>query len=492
MKRLMILLLCLLLVLSSCTRQSTLTPANTLPPPSTPYDAPNDTQGMQTAYTFALYLPSENGQTLLCQYETAEISRMVHPAETAVTLLLDVAPQDGMKALSDDGVVALATGDSVQVSGDVCTVNLASGALQMSIQDLYTVCLSISTTLCALPDVSYVNILVAGHPLAMDVRNFLPLGVLTSAAGADLTLYWEQLVAQRTSVGGVAAQTPLSSAAVLYFPLTDGSGLTNEVRQLSFDGQDPQQLVYGLLDALSAGALQADNVPEMPDLRSLLLLAPEVTKLSTGRQSLSLHFVPDVLQQIAAMGLDSVTFFGAITLTMTAFVPNVEQVVIWAGDAAMGSLYSTQHGTRITPGGVMTRDMFNYLLTDPVTSWVCQEDALVRVTLNLPSDTAWRLDVLLSPVFQRLGVTGGIEEADIEGAEIQGDTILVNFASDVAQRIQTSGTNQRLLAYSLTGTLCQRYQVRRVRFFFGGESVDTLDGNVMWSGEFLPDPIVLP
>lgn len=492
MKRLLILLLCLLLVLSSCTTQSSLTPAHTLPPPARPYDAPTDMQGMQTEATFALYLPAENGQTLLCQYETATISRMVHPAETALTLLLNAAAQDGAKPLSDYGTVALAASDTVQVSGEVCTVNLASGALQMSIQNLYTVCLSISTTLCALPDVSFVNILVAGHPVAMDVRNLLPLGALSSAAGADLTQRWNQLVAQRTSVGGVAAQTPLSSAAVLYFPLMDGSGLTSEVRQLSFDGQDPQQLVYGLLDALSAGALQADNVPAMPDLRTLLLLAPEVMKLSSGRQSLSLHFVPDVLQQTAAMGLDPVALMGAITLTMTAFVPNVEQVVIWAGDAALSSLYSPRHGTRITPGGVMTRDMFTALLTDPVTSWDRREDALVRVTLNLPADSAWRMDVLLSTIFQRMGVSSRMEAVEFAGIAMQDDTMLVNFTTDVAQRIQASGVNQRLLAYSLTGSICQRYHVRRVRFFFGGESVDSLDGNVMWSGEFLPDPIILP
>jgi len=33
--------------------------------------------------------------------------------------------------------------------------------------------------------------------------------------------------------------------------------------------------------------------------------------------------------------------------------------------------------------------------------------------------------------------------------------------------------------------------VRRVRFFFDGEAKDTLNGDVMWSGEFLMDYVLM-
>lgn len=122
----------------------------------------------------------------------------------------------------------------------------------------------------------------------------------SSAEGENLVTRWEQLVAQRTGAGGHCGADPLSSAAVLYFPLKSGSGITCEVRQLSFDGQNAQQLVYGLLDALSAGANDAANVPDMPDLRTMLLMAPEVTTLSSGRQSAAINLVPDALQRISS------------------------------------------------------------------------------------------------------------------------------------------------------------------------------------------------
>ena len=262
--RLMALMMALLLTLTSCSRESSLAPAETLPPPSAPYAAPIDDSGLDYERDVALYLPAKNGQTMLCFWRTAALRYDQMPAEAVLQLLLQEEGDGSAVPLKDYGSVSLAQGSAVTTAGHVCTVDLSSAALQMGIHELYTVCLSIATTLCALPDVRFVNILVAGNPVAMDVQNLLPLGALSSAEGENLVTRWEQLVAQRTGAGGIAAQTPLSSAAVLYFPLKSGSGIACEVRQLSFDGQNAQQLVYGLLDALSAGANDAANIPDMP------------------------------------------------------------------------------------------------------------------------------------------------------------------------------------------------------------------------------------
>lgn len=492
MKRVLCMLLCVLLLCSACAPQEIETAFTPLPSPDAPYDAPTDMTNLTREKTVALYRPSRNGQTLQCTYQAVTADETAHLAETVIQALLEAPETADIVSLAEYGKVALVGTQPVTVSGNVCTVNLASSALQMTIRDLYTVCLSISTTLCALPEISFVNILVAGQPVAMDVQNLLPLGALSSVVGEDLSLLWEQLVAKRTSVGGVAAQTPLSSAAVLYFPLEDAQGVTCEVRQLSFSGQDPQQLVYGLLDALSGGALEAANVPEMPDLRSLLLLAPEISTLSSGRRSLTLHFVPDVLQRIAAQGIDPVCFFGALTLTLTSFVPSLEQVVMWVGDATLNSLYSTEYGTWVTSGGVMTRSDFAALETDPVVAWVAEEGRLRRMTLNLPSTVSREPSELLSALLATATFPEGLSGEELLGMALAEDTLLVNLSKQAAEKISQSTLDQRLMAYALTGTLCRRYQVRRVRFFFGGEAVDFLSGKVLWSGVFLPDPLMLP
>ena len=278
---------------------------------------------------------------------------------------------------------------------------------------------------------------------------------------------------------------------MLYFPLKSGSGISCEVRQLSFDGQNAQQLVYGLLDALSAGATDAANVPDMPDLRTMLLMAPEVTTLSSGRQSAAINLVPDALQKIASAGIDPVCFFAALTTTLTSYIPSLEQVVYRVGDSALTSLYSTSHGTIVLPGGIMTRANFAGLLTDEAVCYLPNGTKLRQGMLNLPAADACSPRTLLGAVMATEGFPAGLTEADLLGTAISGDTMLVDFSARMADAIADSGLNQRMMAYQLTGALTQRYPVRRVWFFFDGEAKDALDGDVMWSGEFLMDYVLM-
>lgn len=277
---------------------------------------------------------------------------------------------------------------------------------------------------------------------------------------------------------------------MLYFPLKSGSGITCEVRQLSFDGQNAQQLVYGLLDALSAGANDAANIPDMPDLRTMLLMAPEVTTLSSGRQSAAINLVPDALQRISSAGIDPVCFFAALTMTLTSYIPSLEQVVYRVGDSALTSLYSTIHGTIVLPGGMMTRANFGGLLTDEAVCYLSNGEKLRQERLNLPASEACSPRALLTAVLATEGFPEGLTEDDVLGVAIVDDTVLVNFSAHMADAIRASRLNQRMMAYQLTGALVQRYPVRRVRFFFDGEAKNALDGDVMWAGEFLMDYVL--
>ena len=48
--------------------------------------------------------------------------------------------------------------------------------------------------------------------------------------------------------------------------------------------------------------------------------------------------------------------------------------------------------------------------------------------------------------------------------------------------------DQRLQAYSAVNTLCEQLNIRRVRFYFGGNAVDSLGSDLVWRGEFLYNP----
>ncbi len=489
-------LLCLLLcsfLLTGCTASPVEHASPHLPAAAPGPEAPIGDAGLQRDVIVPLHLPSTDGQTLLTFYETLSLPRDRHPAEGVLQALLAHEGNTRVRSLGGHVALSLSGANPVEISGSVCTVNLSASALQLSAQDLYTAALGITATLCELEDIQYVNLLIAGTPVGMDVGGNLPLGSLNAPASQELPVLWEQFSARRTPVGELPAHTPLTAAATLYFPLADGSGVVAEPRRLSFPGQHPQQQVVTLLTALSSGADLLEGTSDLPDLNALLLFTPEVTELDSGGRRATLHFTADVTARLTAAGCDPSASFAAITTTLTTFVPSLQQVCILVGDGALTSLYSEPLGSMLFPGGLMTRISFSHTLMGQATVYVPGEHGLTPRLLGLPyrsvSNPRTLLLAMASPAVGAL--PEGLTDADILGLAVQDGTLLVNLSARYAELIRTSGMDQRLMAYSIVNTLCEKMSVRRIRFYFGGETVDSLGSSLAWSGEFLYHPALI-
>lgn len=470
-------------------------PLPTLPADESPHAAPIGDAGLNHEALAALYLPSVDGQQLLTFYERLTLSYSQHPAETVVRALLAHAGNARVRSLGGGVTLALSGSDPVEVAGGVCTVNLSASALQLSLQDFYTVCQALTATLCELDGVRYVNVLVAGRPVAMDAAGFLPLGSMTGQHGQELPVLWEQLVARRTPVGELPTAVPLTAAATLYFPLADGAGIIPEVRRLTFAGQHPQQLVLGLLEALSTGAEETAGAAEFPDLIALMAAAPEVTDLNSGGKRVTLRFAPDLRSCMTASGADPACCFAAIVNTLTTFVPSLEQVCILLGESALTSLHSDAHGSHLFEGGLHRRQDYAGYLRAQATLYHVASGGLAAHTASLPYRSARsprELLLTLADAPQECApLPDGLTDADILGLAITGDTLLINLSRRYADLIRESGMDQRLMAYAVVNTMCEGLQVRRVRFFFGSEMADALGSALLWSGEFLYNPALI-
>lgn len=488
-RALMSLLLCTIL-LTGCTADSVALPSVTLPPVSAGPEAPIGDAGLQQEMIIPLYMPSQNRQSLLTFYETLTISRDQHPAEAILRALLSHGGNSRVQPLGGMVTLSLAGANPVEISGGVCTVNLSASALQLTSQELYTAALAITATLCELPDVNHVNLLVAGTPVAMDVGGNLPLGSLTPQLGQELPVLWEQLSSRRTPVGELPASTPLTATATLYFPLADGSGIVAEPRRISFPGQHPQQLVIALLEALSNGADTLEGTADMPHIASLMLFAPEITELESGGRRVTLHFSADALNRITATGCDTASLFAAINFTLTTFVPSLQQVIVLTGDQALTSLYSDALGSMLFPGALQTRQQFIHTLRGQTPVYIPHDKGLTQRIMALPYRSATNPRALLmqlaSPEIASL--PSGLTDADILGLSVQEGALLINFSARYADVIRASGQDQRLMAYSVVTTLGELLNVRRVRFYFGSEAVEHLGSNLVWNGEFLYQP----
>lgn len=491
-----------LLLLSGCgSSQAPLSGYPTLPPAQAPYDAPVDDLALRYEADIPLYLPSMDGQRLLCQYTAVALQHGVSPVRAVAEALLrhpgsvDVRPLGGGVSLSlhGDRPVALA--------GGVCTVNLASTALQLDRQALYTVCLSIAATLCELPQVQAVNVLVAGQAVALDIIGCLPLGSVTPRPGEELAVLWDLVDARRTPLGENPAAVPLTATATLYFPMAETEGFMPETRTLSFPGQHPEQLAAELVNALSAGAQRLSGAAAMPNLSSLMAHTPTLTELEDGGRLLSLYFVPGLESALHDLGLSSAVMLGAIHRTMTTFIPSVSQVRMYEGSNLITSLTSDSlGGALLFPDGLMQRQQFDPLLLDQASLSLVDGGHLAMTPRVLPCVQAQHPRLLIGQLLD--GVTeaeaarglssplpAGLTSADILGLALTEDgTLLVNLSDAFAQALTDFNGSEGLACYALVNTLCESMGVARVRFFFNGQVRETLAGELYWGGEFLRSP----
>lgn len=495
MKKLRVLLSLLLcaMLLTGCATDAPTSSSPTLPPAVPGPEAPIGDAELRQEAIIPLHLPSQDGQTLLTVFEVMSLPGDQHPAQSILNALLTHPGNSRVQPLGGQVSLSLYGANPVEISGSICTVNLSASALQLSHQALYTAALAITATLCELDGLTHVNLLIAGTPVAMDVGGHLPLGTLNAPAIAELPVLWEQLSARRTPVGELPAHTPLTATATLYFPLRDGSGIVAEPRRISFPGQHPQQQVIALLEALSGDADLLEDVCSLPNLNALLLFPPEITDLESGGRRATLHFTADITARLSAAGCDPTATFAAITTTLTTFVPALQQVCILVGDGALTSLYSDQLGSLLFPGGLMTRTAFAHALVSQTTVYVPSEGRLAARTLSRPyrsiSSPRALLLAMAEPTLSVL--PEGLTDADILGLSLQDGTLLVNLSARYAQVIQSSEHDQRLMAYAMANTLCRQLSVRRVRFYFGGEAIETLGGATVWNGEFLYNPTLI-
>ncbi len=504
MKRRLIALLaaCIMLCLSGCSssRPPENKKASSLPTPSCPYTAPDGDIPVSGKGLYTLYLPGKNGMYLLGQPVTLEAGSFHETVATLVWKLLNWESNDQVDDLGKGTDLSLFGEKPVEISGGICTVNLGSSALQLSYRNFYTLSLALSATLCELDGIDSVNVLVADKSVGLDITGGLAMGSLTAHTGENLPVLWEQMEARKTPLGGDMTQTPLSSRVTLYFPLSNGRGIVCENRTVTFDGQTPQQMAAKILETLSNGSMYLTGVPELPDLRELLLYDPLASELADGGRLITLAFREDAMEALQEKKLDPACVLAGITFSLTTFIPGTAAVSIRIGDQPMAALDSERFGTVNARGGVLRRSDFSSFLMGRTTVYFENNGLLVPCEKSVVQEQADSPRQQLAALMEgpgererREGMTSPlpdmVEEDDILGISAVEDTLLVNLSESFRSEIQSLGAEKEmLLCYSMVNTLCENSGLKRVYFFFEGEQVETIAGAICWAGGFDRNP----
>lgn len=491
--------LCILLALalSGCTMQQTSTaPAPTLAPAVPAHACPHDDNALSYTAKAQLYLPSPDSQQLKPQTIDFAMSHARPNAHEAVSALLSYPANAEVRSLGGDTKLTLFGRTPVEVCGGVCTINLASSALALSPREFYTLCLSIASTVGRLDKLNYVNVLIADQAVALDLAGYLPTGSVTAHPGEDLVTLWNAAEVRKTQIGQDPGRVPVTTAATLYFPLADGSGFVPEVRSLTFEGQRPAMLADTLLEALSAGPLDKEGIANMPDLSDLMISTADCSDLPDGSRMITLKFQGNFLEQLSMMGVDPASLMGAITYTLTTFIPSVSAVRMMSDNALISSLYSPAMGTMLFADGLHRRSQYAGLLMEQVSIYMARNNQLARVQRTVPCADAANLRALMSVLCggpttaeDRAGyrpvMPAGIDESDLIGIAIEEDTLVLNLHERFGQAIERQTVDEQLLCYALVNTLCEAKGLRRACFYVASEARETLGGELYWGGEFM-------
>ena len=472
-------------------------PAPTLPPAEARFTAPDGDGIIARGGEYRIYLPGKEELRLVSRTIELEPANLYDTAEMLIRYLISYPGDEETKKLGGTRPLDLYGPHPIEISGGVCTVNLTSSALQLNPSDFYKNSLCISTTLCELKEINSVNILVADQSVALDITGNLAMGTLTAHPGENIPVLWEQMEAKRAPLGEDLSRTPLSAMATLYYPLSDCRGIGCTMRMVTFDGQTPQQLAVGLLDSMSDVRRGMAGGLSFPDVRSLLLHEPVTSELEDGGRLITLSLREDAEELLMEGGTDLPCFVAAVTCTLTTFIPGIAAVCIRIGDKPIAELRTDRFEPVTALGGLVTRSAVEPFLMSSTTVFFSRNGILCECERPISRKSAdsprAQLCVLIEGpdlTEQREGILPtlprGVREDDILGVTAEGDTLLVNLSEGFRSEIQQQGKDAELLiCYSMVNTLCRNTGMRRVRFFFEGEQVETIAGEIYWAGEFM-------
>lgn len=496
----LLLALCCAVFLTGCTGrriEEDKTPVPTLPPAESRYNAPDGDGIVSNGREYKMFLPGRDGLRLISRSVYLETANLNDTAEMLVRALISFEGDGEAKKLGGTKTPDLYGAHPIEISGGVCTVNLTSSMLQLNPSEYYKNCLALSTTLCEIDGINSVNVLVADQSAALDISGTLPMGTLIAHQGENIAVLWEQAEAKRTPLGQDSSKTGLNSLATLYYPLPDNRGVGCTIRMVNFDGQTPEQLVSGLISAVSDVRRSMTGGQNFPELTGLLNHAPVSSELEDGTRLITLSLREGAESLLAGGKTDLACFAAAMTYTITTFVPGVAAVCIRVGDKPVTELKTERFDAVTALGGLVTRTAVEPFLMSNVTVYFARNGILCECERPVPRRSVDSLRAQMCALMDGPDATeredgivatmpATVREDDILGISAEGDTLLVNLSESFRAEIQEQGKDAEvLICYSIVNTLCRNTGMKRVRFFFEGEQVETVAGTIYWAGEFM-------
>lgn len=493
-KRMLCALLCALaLGLSGCVGnsqpQERETNGETLPEVRSGPEAPIGDSQTPRSFDAVLYVPSSDGTRLIAEVRQVTVESWQTKQDAIAEALMNRINESDFNASGRELQLAKVS-NRVETTGSLATVSLNSTIRALSDEAQFALRMALVNTLTELPETSYVNILTYGRDYGLDAEGIIPTGVMSRQPDTDISTYWSQIQAQRTSAAG-----ELQKTASLYFVSEDGKSLLGEVRNVTLSERSSAAYARVLLDELAKGAISIDGARTLVPPLEYFERDPVMQTTEDGNY-IALYFLPAVNDFLALRAGTTAMMLSSICFTLTSFIPRIDGIIVYI-DGEMVTELTLSNGEFWDwemHNGQLTRESVASLSADVATIYYPLEtgEGLYPLKLSIAQSQRSNPRALLQRLMQPPGRAGldralpeTITDADIIGLQVQGDTAVINvsraFAAACADLSETQECN---MIYAIVNTLTEMEGISRVRFFVDGTQAQ-LAGYLFMSGEFM-------
>jgi len=444
------------------------------------------------AFTATLYFLEGESGMLRPVHRRLTASGMESMPEAALAALLG-GPAGDESGVTWPDMGKGSDGRMLEVSSGVATVDLPARARLLPQETLFAVRQAIANTLTEFSQITYVNVLIGGREEGLDLGATMPVGTLTRENELDMRAAYARLDEQRAGGG------PIARLTTLYVPSADGKKLLPQIRNVEYSQVSPIEYLYTLLDELGKGTenpLASDSAPAPMDFITEM---PEIVRTEDGYLAIELCLSSTLDRALMDAGLTRGIYLAMLTDTLMGFVPGVEGLLVKIDDEQITTL-----DARETPDGravrfqkrLATRSDFAGYVGAPVTLYAMEEESgmLSRfysiVGEEMADDPHARLGALIG--LKEEGVFSLPEEVnpqDIIAVHTGEDAIAVNLSGRFADALSDlPRTHERIAVYAMVNTLTEGTDISKVYFFFDGEQVKRLAGELDMRGAFVRNP----
>ena len=437
-----------------------------------------------------LYFLGENGEALRPVTREVTVPGGTSRAQAALEALLS-GPQEGERGVYWPDVGVSRSERLLEISGGVATVDLSAHARTLAQQTLYAVRLAIANTLTEFSEISYVNVLIGGREEGLDLSARLPVGTLTHVDDLNVGARYSRLHEQRLSGEGVTLTT------TLYFPAQDGRLILPEVRNIAYAQVAPIEYLYTILGELGKGAGLALCAQEIPAPLEYIKEMPEIVRTQDGYLAIELCFDEELEADLIHGGMTLGAYMAMLSDTLMGFVPGVEGLRVSVGDRDVTALEANQtpDGREIRfEHGLATRNDFAGYVGAPAALYVMQSDGLSKrqcvINQAQADDPRARLEALMGLTDEEeFALPEGLGAEDILAVFEDEKTIGVNLSEKFRKLLsELSPSYERAAVYAMVNTLTEGAKASKVEFFFEGEQVSALSGELEMRGAFVRNP----